>query len=224
MAETWGMPRRKAARLNADTAKTEGAKKGKSSHRRKTAVCEISDRTLCRRAWGVQKLLECIGMNPVNDGTSLHIMTGGNVDTLSMLKGLLLHIKRIKRLLISTWVISSEDVLQLDEYLRGGVIENLEVYVGEIYPSQYKVEWQMLRETMAKHNQERLCYFANHAKVMAVEAADGGKYVIESSANLNTNPRNENCIITKSDELCDFYFDYYKDIRSYNYEEVQGDV
>ncbi|MBR5118873.1 MAG: hypothetical protein IK100_09540 [Muribaculaceae bacterium] len=220
MADVWGIPRRKAEKLKAETAKTEGARKGKSSHRRKTAVCEISDRTLCRRAWGVENLLRCIGMTPNKEGTSLHIMTGGNVDTLSMLKGLLLHIRKIKRIMISTWVISSEDVLQLDEWLGDGTIETLEVYVGEIYPSQYKVEWSMLRETMAKHNQPRLCYFANHAKVMAVEDSEGGKYVIESSANLNTNPRNENCIITKSDELCDFYFDYYKDIRSYNYEEV----
>jgi hypothetical protein len=56
-------------------------------------------------------------------------------------------------------------------------------------------------------------------KLQAETAKTEGARKGKSSANLNTNPRNENCIITKSDELTDFYFDYYKDIRSYNYEE-----
>lgn len=179
--KVWGLPKRKAAKLDADTAKSEGGAKKTSSHRRKAAICEISDKTLCRRAWGVEKLLECIGMTPIKDGTSIHIMTGGNVDTLSMLKGLLLHIKKIERLMISTWVISGEDLLQLDEYLTNGVIKTLEVYVGEIYPSQYKVEWAMLREIMAKHNMERLCYFANHAKVMAAIACGGANTLLRAA-------------------------------------------
>lgn len=217
--DVWGIPARKAAKMGADESVSKAqAPKAKKSHRRKAACVEISDNTLCRRAWGVERLLACIGMEPPKDGVSYHIMTGGNIDTLSFFKGLLLHVKRVKHLMVSTWVISAEDVLQLDEWLTDGTIGSLDVFVGEIYPNQYKVEWEMLREMMERHRQPRLCYFANHAKVLAFEDYDGGKYVVESSANLNRNPRNENGIITKSAELYDFYVDYYKDIKSYNYE------
>ena len=44
-----------------------------------------------------------------------------------------------------------------------------------------------------------------HSKVMLIEAKDGTRIVIESSANCNMNPRVEQSCVTVSDELFRFY-------------------
>lgn len=217
----WGLPKRKAAKLGAGdgVAKTDGQKPSKKSHRRQVACTEISDKTLCRRAWGVERLLSCLGMEKPKKGYSYHIMTGGNVDTLSFVKGLMLHHNTINRLIISTWVISGEDALQLREWVESGKVNNLDIYLGEIYPNQYKVEWHMLRKMFNETRCGRLCYFANHAKVCLMDVGGGDYYTIEGSANLNTNPRNEQGIITNSKGLYDFYKEYYDSIKTFNYNE-----
>jgi hypothetical protein len=47
---------------------------------------------------------------------------------------------------------------------------------------------------------------------MAIKAA--GHYVIESSANLNTNPRIEQTAITRCEDLYWFYRDFFDGLRS----------
>ena len=51
-----------------------------------------------------------------------------------------------------------------------------------------------------------------HAKLLLMEAQDGTKLVIESSANCNMNPRVEQSCVTISDKLFDFYWTYMHDM------------
>lgn len=51
-----------------------------------------------------------------------------------------------------------------------------------------------------------------HSKLILMEADDGTKIVVESSANCNMNPRIEQSCVTVSSELFDFYWSYFHDV------------
>lgn len=91
--------------------------------RRKTEMLEIPENTLHRRAYGEVKLLELAGMTPLKNGHSYHFITGGDVDSLSFLKFVMLHQPKIKYLLCSTWCMAAADILQFREWIEGGQSE-----------------------------------------------------------------------------------------------------
>lgn len=150
-------------------------------------------------------------MTPLKDGHSYHCITGGNVDSLSYLKFILLH-HNLDYCLFSTWCMAAEDILQFDEWLTSGKIKKLDAYVGEIFPTTYIVEWQMLNALFAKHKCGRIVSFRNHSKIYAGWGGDF-YFACETSANINTNPRCEQGVITISKDLCIFYKDYFDKIK-----------
>jgi hypothetical protein len=183
----------------------------KKPKRRETVCLERSDRHVYRRAYGVTKLLECAGME-LKDGHSYHFITGGDVDSLSYLQLILLY-QPLDYCLFSTWCMAAEDILAFDEWLAAGKIKKLDAYVGEIFPSSYRIEWAMLTKLFEKRKCGRIAVFRNHAKIYA---GAGPKFTfgIETSANINTNPRTENGCITIGREIYQFYRDYFDGIQS----------
>ena len=189
-------------------------KKEQSSHRRKTVCTCFSDRYLYRRGFSEARLLEAMSLEKFEEGQSWHFITSGDVDSLSFLKVVLLHQPQLSHLLFSTWCMSAEDVLQFQEWVEGGVIKSLDCYVGEIFPSSYKVEYKMLKDLVERTGCGRLAVFRNHSKVFA-GVGDRFAFAIESSANINTNPRTEQGVITINGGLYDFYKEYFDGIRSF---------
>lgn len=157
----WGLPTKSVT----DTDE-KPKEKAMSSHRRTTECIELSDKFLYRRAYGEEQLLQQLGMTPLKDGHSYHCITGGNVDSLSYLKFILLH-HDLDYCLFSTWCMAAEDILQFDEWLTSGKIKKLDAYVGEIFPTTYIVEWQMINALFAKHKCGRIVSFRNHSKIYA---------------------------------------------------------
>jgi hypothetical protein len=108
---------------------------------------------------------------------------------------------------------SAEDIKQLQEWYDSGRIEKLDMYVGEIFPSTYVVEWRMLNNFYAEHPEAgRVKCFRNHSKIFA-GFAEEFDFAIESSANINTNPRTEQGVINISTELAQFYKDFFDKIQ-----------
>ncbi|MDR1356216.1 MAG: hypothetical protein LBJ58_00945 [Tannerellaceae bacterium] len=68
---------------------------------------------------------------------------------------------------------AAEGILQFDEWVENGRIKNLDAYVGEIFPNQYRVEYAMLKDIFKKRNCGRslvvdvviVFVFVNHAHV-----------------------------------------------------------
>lgn len=55
----------------------------------------------------------------------------------------------------------------------------------------------------------------NHAKIiLACNEDDSAYYTLESSANVNTNPRIEQSCLTRNRDLFEFYRDFYAGIKS----------
>jgi len=72
----------------------------------------------------------------------------------------------------------------------------------------------MLKEKMQEHECGRICIFKNHSKIFAGTYGDKG-FSIQSSANINTNPRTEQACINMSLESALFYKEYFNGVKSF---------
>lgn len=187
------------------------AERGGRSRRRTVACTEISTRYLYRRAFSELSLLDATP--PLRDGYSYHFITAGDVDALSFLE-LILRQQSLEHLYFSTWCIHAEDLLQIEEFLEDGRVKTMDAYVGEIFPNQYRIEWQMLHDLFARRQCGELKVFRNHSKIMG-GYGDKFYFVAETSANINTNPRTEHACITLDRGLYEFYREYFNGIKSF---------
>ncbi len=197
--------------------KKEDSEPASNSHRRKSECLELSLKYLYRRAFSESSLLDACDSFDFKEGHSYNFITAGDVDALSYLKAIL-RTQSLTHCLLSTWCMSAEDIYQLKEWLTEDRIKTLDCYVGEIFPSTYKVEFQMLNDL---YNSEivhggRLAVCRNHSKIFA-GIGDMFAFGIQSSANVNTNPRTEQGCITISKDLYSFYKEYFDGIKSFEY-------
>ena len=175
--------------------------------RRITDLTVVSAEDEMRRAYGVGELVKLMSDKPV-PGKSYHIITGGAIDLICHLYWLLRHWPHMKKVLISAWAISGRDILFLEKLLKDGQIDRVELLVGDIFPTKYKMEWKKLMEIYDSGGLSAVYKSTIHSKLLLMEADDGTKLVIESSANCNMNPRVEQSCVTVSEKLYDFYFTY----------------
>jgi len=186
-----------------------------TSGKRRTVDCyELSNRYLYRRAFSETELLDVCGQFDFKEGMSYHFLTGGDVDSLSYLKAVLRQ-QDLEYVLFSTWCMAAEDILQLDQWIESGKIRRMDAYVGEIFPGTYIVENRMLRNLFEKYKCGRMCVLRNHSKIFA---GFGNKFhfTIETSANINTNPRVENGCITIDKGLFEFEKSFFDGLISFD--------
>ena len=191
--------------------KEENTEELKPKQHRSTCL-KRSDKNIYRRAFSETQLLDLTGLNTMQDGESYHFITGGDVDSLSFLK-IILRQQNLDYCLLSTWCMASEDIYQIGEWLENGKIKKMDAYMGEIFPGTYKLEYQLFKPIIEKYG-GRVAIFRNHSKIFA-GYGDKFYFGIESSANINTNPRTENACITIDQEIYKFYKSYFDDIISF---------
>ena len=166
-----------------------------------------------RRAFSETVFFELMDNEKLKDGYSYHFMTGGDIDGLTYLKGILRK-TYLDYVMVSTWCMASEDIYQIRDWLENGRIKKIDIYVGEIFTGTYKKEMALLKQVFNQYHCGRICVFKNHSKIMAGTGKDFS-FFVESSANLNTNPRNENGCITIDHEGFLFYKNYFDNITSF---------
>ena len=191
--------------------------KGKKSHRRVKACEGLSQKYIMQRCWSEVNLLEAMKYQPLKPGLAYHFITGGDVDSLSFLKVVLNQQRALDYLLCSTWVISAEDMLQIRYWYEEGRIKHLDMYLGEIFPNQYKIEWGLVQDFYRDYPEAgRVAVFRNHCKVYAGYNEDDDFYFgIQTSANANTNPRIEQASIITERVLYEFYREFFDGINSF---------
>jgi len=174
-------------------------------------------RKLVRRSMSEAKLTEILpSLTDISSGDSWHVISGGDVDSLSFVSHLMHGEFIADYLLISTWCMAMDDVRAIAEWIESGRVERVEMYVGEIFPNQYHDEYTALCEAISVCD-GRVAVFRNHSKV-ALLSACGKKFAVESSANVNANPRTEQTAIHCCDALFDFYKSFFDGITSFNRE------
>lgn len=129
--------------------------------------------------------------------------------------------QRIRYALVSTWCCASEDIREIRSWIERGYIGRCDFYIGEIFKASYYKQYEELT-ALCKELGGRVCMARNHSKVMVLF---GEKFdaVIESSANVNTNPRIENTVITVDSELALWYKNFFDGIKSFerNFDDIK---
>lgn len=151
-------------------------------------------------------------------GVCYNFLTKGDVDALTYLKAVIRQ-QTITRLIVSTWCVDMKDIEQLKKWCDDGRIGSMNLYLGEIYSTD-RHGWEaddFIRMFVGYEN-VKVVVARNHSKVMAGRGLSFD-FIIQTSANINTNPRVENAsIIIPDDETADamlaFYEDFFKTIKS----------
>ena len=147
------------------------------------------------------------------EGDCYHCFSFGDVDSLTFFKHVLRQ-QRVLYLALSTWCMAGEDVDDLREWHRRGMLGRVDFFVGEIFPGSYPEVYDAVLDFLPECG-GRLAVFRNHSKVMAV-VGERFDCLIESSANVNTNPRSENTVITVDRQLVADYVDLFNGIKSFD--------
>lgn len=147
------------------------------------------------------------------EGDSYHCFSFGDVDSFSFFKHVMKQ-QRIKYAALSTWCMAGEDVKDLQNWHRRGLIGRVDFFVGEIFRGSYPMVYKMVQEFI-KECGGRMVVFRNHSKVMAIKG-ERFDVLIESSANINTNPRSENTVLTVDRQLVRDYIKMFSEIIPFN--------
>ena len=146
-------------------------------------------------------------------GNSYHVISGGDIDSISFAK-IVVDKFPLEYLLFSTWCMAVPDVEQIEKWLEEKRVLRVDAYVGEIFPAQYFDAYTKLCEVIKKYG-GRVAVFRNHSKIFAGTSPDFS-FAIESSANVNTNPRTEQSAIHCDADLFVHYKTFFDGIKSFN--------
>lgn len=169
-------------------------------------------RQLWRKAASEQALEQAMDWH-WQEGDSYHCFSFGDVDSFSYFK-MVLRQQPIRYAAISTWCMAGEDVNDLRKWHEKGLVGRVDFFVGEIFKGSYPDVYAAVKEFMEECG-GRFVTFRNHSKVMAIE---GERFdcLIESSANINTNPRSENTVVTVDRQLVADYIQLFAEIVPFN--------
>lgn len=111
----------------------------------------------------------------------------------------------IKNMHISTLRVGKEHIISLDVMKEQERIGNVEFVIGSLM-KQDKSEYKYFDvfSGVCEKNEWSYLINNNHSKLILMDT-DRGKYVLETSSNLNNNPKIEHFSFEKSEELYDFY-------------------
>lgn len=154
----------------------------------------------------------------LDDGVAYHVISYGDVDSLTYLRHIIRD-QRVDYVLLSTWCMAMVDAEEIARWIESGKVGRIDFYVGEIFKNGYRGVRDVIENTALACG-GRVARFRNHSKVMVVF---GKNYdcVIESSANVDTNPRCEQTCITVDSSLAEFYKQWYDEIKSFDKWEVE---
>lgn len=183
----------------------------------KARAIRSKQRSVMRRAESEQHMNEVLDWH-LQDGMAYHCISGGDVDFLTYMRGIVKQ-HPLEYCLFSTWCMAMEDAQEIVGWLERGFVKRADVYVGEIFIQHYMNIFEFLADRIPQWG-GRLCMQRNHAKVMVGYWKDDKGEVhgvtVTSSANINTNPRIEQAVITVDKEVADFYKSFFDDLKPKN--------
>lgn len=140
-------------------------------------------------------------------GESIHIISAGKFDFWTWVPVMLQWIGKTDALYCSTWTLSRANALDLFAAHDAGLIAKGQVHflTGVYFKRRETAVYSMLLQGLTERG-GRYKAFENHAKVLLLCNAASGTYItVEGSANLNSNPRLEQYVITNERGLHDFH-------------------
>lgn len=147
----------------------------------------------------------------LEDGVAYHWITAGDVDAGSFLTLAMDSVGHASRLAVSTWTMAREDVGLFVDYLDTNRVDHLTVLTGEYFAQRETAVYATLLQAMTARPHAHLRKLKNHTKLIVIDSAECAM-VIATSANMTTNPRAEQHVLTVSRPLAEFYFSWFDEI------------
>lgn len=166
-----------------------------------------------RRAFSEQAMNKILDWH-LEKGMTYHIISGGDIDALTYIRGIIKQ-QKLDYLLISTWSMGMTDAIEIGGWVSQGLVKRLDLYVGDLFMGAYSDIYHYFADEVMPDTGGRVCIIRNHSKV-TVGYGDKFNFAVASSANLNTNPRIETTTITVDTEVADFYKTFYDTLKPYN--------
>ena len=111
----------------------------------------------------------------------------------------------IRHLYVSTFHIGKKEILLINKlHNEGRIIDADFVMFSKALETNSRYKYSKLIEEICANNRWSLKLLRNHSKIHLYDT-DDGKYVIETSSNLNENPKIEQFSFEKDFELFNFY-------------------
>lgn len=201
-------------------ARIEAGNAAHKTEQKRARAVRTTNRHNVRRAKAEAELATLLPER-IEDGDSWHVISHGNIDALSYLRHLIKP-TYFDYVGVPTWCIARPDIQEIANWLDTGKIDRFVLCAGEIFRNQYGDEYEMvmgLREQYGVH----FVMAKNHSKVtLCANHAEDYYVVVESSANVNTNPRIEQACVTRSRELFEFYREFFDGIKSIDKDTAPG--
>lgn len=151
----------------------------------------------------------------IPDGHSLHVLSTGDVDALSYIKGLLALHQYADELHISTWRINTTDLQHLDDLLNQGRIGDFHLLIDPRFERIAPDQYSRALELIGRYPGSTMRLAPNHSKVTLFCNREQDVWIaIESSANVNTNKRMEQTSLHRSRQLWTFYADMFASFKN----------
>lgn len=119
-------------------------------------------------------------------------------------------ITRINRLDISTLRVGKKELQMLDYLYKKGKLGKCNFIIGSLMANDSKLvksyNYYNDFKKVCENNEWGYKAINNHSKILLFDT-EIGKYVIETSSNLNENPKIEQFSFEKDERLYDFYFE-----------------
>lgn len=172
-----------------------------------------TSKAIYRKAYSELKLIDLMDGDLLENGNTYNFISAGDIDGLSYLK-LVLRQQKVDHLILSTWCMATDDILQIREWILEGLIKKVDFYVGEIFKGTYYKEYELLKQLIKETECGRVVIFRNHSKILA-GTGEKFDFGIQMSCNINTNPRTENACIQVGTDIYNFYKQYFDGILSF---------
>lgn len=132
--------------------------------------------------------------------------------------------EKIESLYVSTFRVGVRQFEVLMDLRRKGLLESVSIITSGLQGENQK-KYDYLSPVLdgCKKNGWRICELNNHSKVILAKTKNGN-YVIETSSNLNENPKIEQFIVENDECLYNWYKDFFEavfDLKTKNGSEAQ---
>lgn len=146
-------------------------------------------------------------MDGLPDDECFKFLSDGGFSSVSFVKFVANH-TAIKELTASTLRVGKKELQQMDFMYKAGRLKAANFIIGSVMKNDSKAGLKYGYydnfESVCKKNGWRYAASNNHSKVILFDT-DAGKYVLETSSNLNENPKMEQFSFEKDAALFEFY-------------------
>ena len=153
--------------------------------------------------------LEDAGMHIPGQGEALRLISpAGGWSSCSLILWIAEQ-SHIRHMIATTLRVEKKEIDAICGLMYDGTLESAEIYLSGIAKQHKKYDYSDYFEAKCEEYGIKYKYVKNHSKVILLDT-DLGKIVIETSSNLNENPKIEQFCVVKSEDLYDFYINCFE--------------